>query len=226
MKILIVSATFSEVKALVDQLELIEKKDNFLSRFKQDNNKEIDVLVTGVGIASTAYQLGKFLAINNYDFAFNFGIAGAFDKSLNIGDVVNVDSDIISELGAENGTSFLKFDELNLGQSSIEKTLWKVKNDNNICNVVLQKLPKVKGITVNTVHGNIDSINKIKQLFNPDIETMEGAAFLQICIAEKIKCAQICSVSNYVEERNTGNWNIQLAIETLNETAMRIINSL
>lgn len=226
MKILIVSATFNEIKALVDQLEFIEKNDDFLSLFKLDNNKEIDVLVTGIGIASTAYQLGKILATNKYDFAFNFGIAGAFDKSLSIGDVVNVEADIISELGAENGQSFLNLEELNMGKSSIEKTIWKVKNDSTICNVALQKLPKVKGITVNTVHGNIDSINKVKQLFHPDIESMEGAVFLHICNAEKIKCAQIRSVSNYVEERNTENWNIRLAIETLNETALRIINTL
>jgi futalosine hydrolase len=55
---------------------------------------------------------------------------------------------------------------------------------------------------------------------------MEGAAFLQICNAEKIKCAQIRSISNYVEERNTGNWSIGLAIEKLNETAIRIISTL
>ena len=76
------------------------------------------------------------------------------------------------------------------------------------------------------MHGNNDSINKVMHLFHPDIESMEGAVFLHICNAEKIKCAQIRSVSNYVEERNTGNWNIRLAIETLNETALRIINSL
>ncbi len=226
MKILVVSATFNEIKALVDLLELIERKDDFLSRYKLDINKEVDVLVTGIGIASTAYQLGKYLVTNKCDFAFNFGIAGAFDKSLGIGDVVNVDTDIISELGAENGQSFLNFDELNMGKGSIEKTIWKVKNDSNICNVVLQKLPKVKDITVNTVHGNNDSINKVMQIYHPDIETMEGAVFLHICNSEKIKCAQIRSVSNYVEERNTGNWNIRLAIETLNETALRIINSL
>ena len=65
-------------------------------------------------------------------------------RSLNIGNVVNVDSDIISELGAENGQSFLNFDELNMGKSSIEKTIWKVKNDSNICNVVITEIAKSK----------------------------------------------------------------------------------
>ena len=37
-------------------------------------------------------------------------------------------------------------------------------------------LNHVKAITVNTVHGNEDSISKIINRLNPDIETMEGAA--------------------------------------------------
>ena len=41
MKILVVSATFNEIKALVDRLELIERKDDFLSRYKLDINKEV-----------------------------------------------------------------------------------------------------------------------------------------------------------------------------------------
>jgi futalosine hydrolase len=225
MKILVVSATFNEIKPFVDQLELIEKKNDFFSRYKLAN-KEIDVLITGVGIASTAFQMGKIITNTKFDFAFNFGIAGAFSKSVKIGDVVNVDTDIISELGAENGPSFLKFDELNMGQSSLEKTIWKAKNNSEFSNEIIKKLLRAKGITVNTVHGNNDSIKNVMQLFKPDVETMEGAVFLHICNTEKIKCAQIRSISNYVDERNTENWNIGLAIEKLNEKAIQIINTI
>ncbi len=225
MKILIVSATFVEIKAICDKYQNFQKKDDCLSSL-QINGNDTDILVTGIGIGSTAYQMGKIIGRNKYDFAFNFGIAGAFDKKLKIGDVVNAEEDIISELGAENSSSFLKFDELNIGSSSFGKTIWHVKNKFEIYNPVIQKLPAVKSITVNTVHGNNESIKKIVELFNPDIETMEGAVFLHICNAEKIKCAQIRSISNYVEERNTEYWNINLAIEKLNEAAFQILNSL
>jgi len=224
MRLLIVSATFGEIKAIFEKYQNFEKKDDYFSSH-HINNIDADILITGIGIASTAYQMGKVIGRNKYDFALNFGIAGAFNKKIKHGDVVNVKEDIISELGAENSSSFLKFDELNIGKSSIGKTIWHVENHFEINNPVIQKLPKVKGITVNTVHGNNESINKVIELFNPDIETMEGAAFMHICNAEKIKCAQIRSISNYVEERNTGKWNIDLAIERLNERSIQILTS-
>ncbi|MFA4851823.1 MAG: futalosine hydrolase [Bacteroidales bacterium] len=225
MKILLVAATFSEIKLIFEKAELTEKSDNYFSHHLM-GSREIDILITGIGMTSSAYHTGKIVACNNYDFAFNFGIAGSFNKNIKIGDVVNVHQDIISELGAEDGNSFLKFDEMKIRQNCFEKTIWQIENTHEIKNSVLQKLPKVKGITVNTVHGNSNSIEKVVQLFNPDVETMEGAAFLHICNAEQIKCAQIRSISNYVEERNYENWNIDLAIEKLNDTAFRIINTL
>lgn len=225
MKILLIAATFGEIRPIYEKAELTEKSYNYFSRLHFES-KEIDILVTGIGMTSTAYKMGKILAVNKYDFALNIGIAGAFDKKLDIGNVVNVNRDVISELGAEKGHLFLKFNETIIGKSSLDNTIWHIENTHEICNPVLQKLPKVKGITVNTVHGNSNSIDKIVQLFNPDVETMEGAAFLHICNAEKIKCAQIRSISNYIEERKPENWNINLAIEKLNDTAFAILNTL
>lgn len=225
MKILIVAATYSELKPLIEKSVIIENIDEYFSHYRLDG-KEIDILITGIGMVSTAYHLGRILGKYKYDFAFNFGIAGSFDRTISIGDVVNVDNDILSELGAENGNEFLKFDQLGMGTGSMSRTLWTGKNNFEIRNSVLQQLPRVKGITVNTVHGNNVSIKKVCALFNPHIETMEGAAFLAICNAEKIKCAQIRSISNYVEERNKDNWEIEKAIKSLNDAAIRILNTI
>jgi futalosine hydrolase len=65
----------------------------------------------------------------------------------------------------------------------------------------------------------------VKRL-NPHVESMEGAAFFYACMIEKIPCAQIRAVSNFIEKRNRDNWNIALAIKNLNETAIEIINNL
>jgi len=225
MKILIVAATHSEISQLYERTELLRKHDDYFSNHLF-NGYETDILVTGIGIASTAYRLGKILSKNNYDLALNFGIAGSFNRNIKPGEVVNVEYDIISELGAENGLSFLKFDELKIEQTSHSRTIWEQRNNLPITNSVIQSLRPVTGITVNTVHGNTETIDKIIQLFHPDVETMEGAAFLHICNEEKIKCAQIRSVSNYVELRETANWNIKLAIENLNQKAFEILETL
>lgn len=225
MRILIVSATCKEIKGLRENFKLISKENIFLSEY-MFNEKHIDILITGVGIASTAYRLGKILSLKKYDFAFDFGITGALKKNINIGAVVNVTSDIISELGAENGNTFLKFDELGMSEMTMERTVYFTKNKNEINIPEISILPVVKGITVNTVNGNNETISNVVKRFLPDVESMEGAAFLYACEQENIKCAQVRAVSNYVEERNIKNWNIDLAIKNLNDVALKILNAL
>jgi futalosine hydrolase len=46
---------------------------------------------------------------------------------------------------------------------------------------------------------------------------MEGATFFYICRGEKIPFLAIRAVSNYVEPRNRGKWNIPLALGNLAE---------
>ena len=226
MKILLVSATYDEIKPIAENSAIKEKFKPYF--FKCNiSGKEVDIIVTGIGMTSTAYQMGKIICCNKYDYAFNFGIAGSFDKNIIIGEVVNVCHDTISELGAENEEVFLKFNELNIKINSIDNTIWKIENRYIINNPVIQELIKVKGVTVNTVHSNKNSIENILNLFSPSVETMEGAAFPYICNTEKIKCAQIRAISNYVCcNRNEQYWNKELAIENLNIKAFSILNTL
>jgi len=63
-------------------------------------------------------------------------------------------------------------------------------------------------------------------LFNPQVESMEGAAFFYACLLEGITCSQIRTISNKVEKRNKDNWNIPLAVKNLCATGLQIINTL
>ncbi|KKO19734.1 MAG: hypothetical protein BROFUL_01556 [Candidatus Brocadia fulgida] len=53
---------------------------------------------------------------------------------------------------------------------------------------------------------------------------MEGAAFFYACLMERIPCLQIRTISNYIEDRNKGRWNVPLAIDNLNTIALNIIH--
>lgn len=219
MKILIVAATRFEVQPLLDQLELLNNVgDNFIcGKLK---NSQINILITGVGMVATAYFSGKFLS-KDYDWALNIGICGSFNRNLDLGTVVNVYEDCFSELGAEDGNLFLSLDDLKLNGISKVSTI-KLP----VSNSLIEMLPKVNGITVNTVHGNKNSIEKVVKKFHPIVESMEGAAFMFACENEGIPNLQIRAVSNYVELRNKQTWNIPLAIENLNTKILEIINSL
>lgn len=187
---------------------------------------EVDVLCTGIGMTATAFYLGKTLS-GRYDLSVNLGLAGSFNRNLALGDVVNVYSDRFSELGAEDGDDFLTVAELNLpDDNAFLFASGELVNNSNFHSKVIEELPKVNGITVNTVHGNESSIERTSSRFHPMVESMEGAAFLYCCKAEGIPCLQLRSVSNYVERRNKDAWNIPLAIENLNKKAIEILNSL
>jgi futalosine hydrolase len=219
MKILIVSATRFEISPLLEQMELIADTGGKLVNCKY-REMEIDFLITGAGMVVTAFYAGKILN-DSYDVAFNIGICGSFNRNINIGDIVNVYEDCFSELGAEDGAEFITLQELNLeGVTTI------INNKYGSLNSVIEMLPKVNGITVNKVHGNENSIEKVFQKFHPMVESMEGAAFMFACEIEDIPYAQIRAVSNYVEKRNKEAWNIPLAIENLNKKVIEVLNNL
>lgn len=179
----------------------------------------VGVSITGIGSVATAYALTKQLQKAKYDFALNFGLAGSFNKDLEIGSVVNVTQEHFADLGAEDGENFLTLSEMGLSGEN------EINNNSEIENAIVNLIPKVCGITVNTVHGNAKSIEKVLNRFHPNTESMEGAAFLYCCIKENIPCAQIRAVSNFVERRNKSNWNIPLAIENLNMKAIEILKA-
>lgn len=224
MYILIVSATSLEIEPMLKNFELLKKKESNLTFYKY-RDFDIDVLITGIGMVATAYYLGKTLQSYKYDVAINAGIAGCFDKNIALGEVLNITSDSFSELGAENGEYFLSLVDLKLiEEDSFPFSNLELINDSVLKSEIVNQLIKVKGISVNTIHGNEENIEKIKKRFNPVTESMEGAAFMYACKLQNLKHIQIRSVSNYVEKRNKEAWNIPLAIKNLNNKLIEILD--
>lgn len=223
MKLLIVSATPFEVAPLVSWLEEGFDKTKNLNFVK--NNVEVTILITGVGMALTGVMLGSALAQQTYDFVLNVGVAGAFDKKLKLGEVVNVVSEQFGDLGVEESDGrFTDAHELSLLEPHQPPFL-----DGKLLNVKgaeFDFLPKVKGLTVNKVHGFQPSIDAIRSKFDAGVESMEGAAFFLACLLAGVPFLEIRAISNYVEPRNRENWELALAIEHLNETLIHLISSL
>lgn len=215
-KVLIVAATKLEIEPLLQHYNFNVTGEGLFAALSCD---DISVLITGVGMVNTAFQMGRY-SNHAFDYVMNLGIAGAFNRSLKIGDVVIVAEDTIAEMGAEDGTGFIKYLDLNLGGTN------EYKNDSKLKNPHLGGLNLVKAITVNKVHGNEASIKKIVELFNPDIESMEGAAFMRACTNMSANCMQLRAISNFVEKRDKSKWNITLAVKNLNTVAIDFIRAL
>ena len=220
MKILIVSATEKEILPLKNKLK-IKSSVVCVMKYSVIKDFNVDFLITGIGSTLTTYALTKKLSDKKYDFVINAGIAGSFTSELLIGDVINVQTDEFADLGIEDKNDFFTlFEKGFIEKNQIPFTESKLINPTNL-NV---NLKQVSGITVNTTHGNKNSIELFKNKFNAAIETMEGAAFFYVCLNENVNFLQIRAISNYVEERNNANWDIPLAIQNLNEKLFDIID--
>ena len=191
-KILIVSATEYEINPIKRELTFVSVKNNTLSEYKYKTLKT-DILITGIGISFTTYHLTKTLIENNYDFIINIGICGSFKKDITIGSVLNIIQDEFGDLGITDKNDFHTLFEENL----IKKDYFPFKKGillNNLKKELRSKITKVKGITVNSASGNSDQINIRVKKYNPDVESMEGAAFFFVCLNENVPFIQIRSV--------------------------------
>lgn len=208
MNLLVVAATEAEITPALAHFNLN------VNRFIETG--KFDVLITGVGMVATAFALGQKLD-NRYNLVLNVGIAGSFDRNIALGEVVNITQDTFAELGAEDHDNFITLPQLGFGENVFFSF-----------DQIELPLKKVKGITVNKVHGSAQSIEKtIRQLADqPQTESMEGAAVFYACNKLNIPALQVRSISNYVEPRNRENWQIGLAVENLNKWLIAFLEQL
>ncbi len=222
MHLLIIAATPFEVAPL--EQYLTKTFETELPTVYKKEELTVQVLVTGVGLFQTSYHLAKVLPLVEPDLVINAGIAGAFNRSLKIGDVVNVVSERFADLGVEEADgSFTDVHEMGL----IDPNQHPFKNSilENPTASQFDFLPKASAISVNKVHGTEKSIEAIQQKYKADVESMEGAAFFHACLLEEVPFLEIRSISNYVEKRNRENWNLPLAIESLNKVLIEMTQS-
>ncbi len=211
MRVLIVAATEGE-----------------LARVVTDSTRhQVATLVTGVGMVATAAHVSRALAREAYDVALNVGLCGAFDRALPLGAVVHVVRDHCSELGVEDGATFVTAAEIGLvAAEEPPYTGGLLLNDRPPTCAALDTLPRVTGITVNTVHGDEHSIAAVMSRCQPQVESMEGAAFMYACLVAGVRFAQVRAVSNYVERRNRAAWDIPAAVTALGRTTTSILEQL
>lgn len=223
MRLLLVAATELEIAPLVARLTPVSHSLERWASFSYRSH-HVDVLATGVGMTATAAWCARALSRQSYDLAVNLGVCGSFNRGYPPGAVVNVTTDCIPELGAEDGDEFLTIQELGLLRPDDPPFKGgRLVNPHPSANDVIASLPAVSGITVNTVHGNVESIARVVARVKSDVETMEGAAFMYACLVSGVRFAQVRAVSNLVEKRNRAAWKLTEAVSALNDAGLRLI---
>jgi futalosine hydrolase len=183
---------------------------------------DVDILITGVGVPNTLYQLQKKLSEKKYGMVIQAGIAGAFTKQFQLADTVIVKEDCFADIGMEEKGEFTPVFETKMADKNAlpYKNGWLI-NEKWIPEQ--EPLALARAVTINKVSDSKKQKWMLMKKFEPQIETMEGAALHFVCLQENIPFLQLRSISNYVGERNKAKWEMKEAIENLNKELQRVL---
>lgn len=220
MKILLVSATYPEVKGLVDEPLRVGEPCTL-----KHPAHSIDALVTGVGAVPTAFHVARLAP--GYQLVVSIGIAGTYNYHLSIGDVVIIGSDVFGDYGIDDNGHFIS-----MRKSGLLVSPMGIINDDIMLNPWIDKglnplkLKCVRGVTLGTASGSPSVISAISQLWAPDVETMESAAVFYSCLLMGKPFACIRAISNRVEPRNRAKWRIEEAVGNLQITTQMYFDAI
>lgn len=189
---------------------------------REENIRDADILITGVGMMATTYSLTKTILNKKPGFILQAGVAGCLDEKLPLTKIVLVGSENIGDVGVEeNGVFKTLFDLKLLDKNSFP---WKDgKLSNHVETLQLAGLTIVDAVTVSEISTNKERIAYYRNRLNASVESMEGAALHYVALQEKIPFLQMRSLSNFVGERDKSKWMMDIAVANLNIELIRIL---
>jgi futalosine hydrolase len=209
--ILLVAAT---VKEIGPYIRLVRKEQ-----------LAVDILISGIGLTASTYHFTQQFKIKKYDLVVQAGVAGSFDLTIPLGEVVAVKQDTVADQSViELRKLKTLFDLALVPENQYPYTNGWLQNPHR---EILKKtgLKIVKGISVNQISTSKSMISFYRNMFKPVTESMEGAALHFVCLMENIPFVQVRSISNYIGERNKKKWDMKDSIANLNDILPAIINN-
>jgi futalosine hydrolase len=209
MSILLAAATEAEIAPTLAWLDGLEPGSSI--------KRQISVCVTGVGLMASTFELTRELISKPAELVVGAGIAGAFNRDIQLAECVIVRSEQLADFGAEDGPEFIdifgmglvKGDEAPFSGGKLINALGKLPP-------VLSTLRQVDSLTVTRVSGHEPTIADRNARYTADIEGMEGAALHYVCGKLEVPYIQLRSISNYVTRRDRNAWKTGEAIGALN----------
>lgn len=213
MKVLITAATSMELASLKQQIP-------------QHSKLSIQYAVTGIGVVSTVYHLMELLNKEQFELMLQVGIAGSFNNDLSLGTAVNIEKEVLAEMGVQENNEYKDIFSLNLADRN-ERPF----SDGVLLNPYQHLLSKsglinTIAVTNNTISTDEMIIDRYKNKYMASIESMEGAAFHYVGIMQSIPFLQIRGISNYVGERNKQHWKIKEALHAATEACQHLLDQL
>jgi futalosine hydrolase len=217
MKIALAAATRSEIEPVQRYLG---------ERLYLKGHHRFSLHLTGVGMVNTALELSRAWTRDKPDIAILAGIAGSFHPLYPPARVVAVKEEIFADLGVRESSGWKDIFDMALADPNEFPFSGGRLSNPHLELLQRSQLETVRAVSVNQVTSGADQAQVIIHKYNPVVESMEGAAFHQLCLAEGIPFIQLRGISNFVGDRNKANWHIQEAIQHLNHSLILLINKI
>ena len=207
MRIVICSATAAEIEPLKRRCDVWMKE--------KAQKLTLHFIVHEVGLLSAAVELTAVCLTEKPDLIIQAGVAGSFDEQISIGTTVLVKDEQLGDMGVEEHDQWKDVFDLGLKMESGDGFTQRRLINDQIDQFTSSGLPVVSALTVNQITTDSQRIHVLRNKYQVQIESMEGAALHYTCLKFKVPFLQVRSISNLVGERNKQNWNIPLAVENL-----------
>lgn len=228
MKLLLVSATVTELEAyceqyLVEPLKIngqpVLDKKGYIGLLNISN--DVDLCFTGVGVVSALTMLLP-LPLASYDWVVGVGFVGAYDRALAVGDVVLVAEDAFADYGIFRGGAFCHLnatDSPTLKESS--SPFYRASS------AILSGYRAVRAHTRAMPTGDCSRVEGLDwKATQAAVESMESAAFAWVCSRFANRYLSLRVVSNYVAPREVAQWNSPLAQMRLAEALNDVLKTI
>lgn len=175
----------------------------------------ITPVISGIGLRETAYRTTKVIQTYRPDWLVMAGIAGVYGhSSLQVGDLCLVEQEIEADIGFYSAEGFTHLTRLAIDMEFQAQECWSCPYVS-----VDYGFPLAVSNSMNCAMAPFVSTHGV------DIENMEGAAFFQVCLAEKQPFLQLRSISNRVTFEDEP-WDMQKSLDSLTNGLIRLIEQL
>lgn len=225
---LLITATELEGQPLRDSLENLERLPFPLGQLYAGKLAGRPLHLAHLGVAKVNTAAGLALAVHTLqpERVIQFGIGGAYVGSfLSVGMVAVAEREVHLDTGVRTDEGWLGMNEVGFpllgGRYNVFPT------DEGLTQNLERTTGAVPGTfgTSETVTGSFDEAERLQRRFDLSVESMEGAAAAQVCLALGVPFAELRGVSNIVGKRDKRAWNVPLAVRAVNEALLNYLRT-
>ena len=225
---LLIAATETEGQPLRETLEGLERLEFPLGQLYSGRLTNQPLYLAHLGVAKVNTAAGLALAIHKLkpERVIQFGIGGAYVGSfLSVGMIAVAEQEVHLDTGVVTAEGWLGMEEVGF---PLLRGLYNIfPTDRELARALAKRTGAIECVfgTSETITGSFDLAETLQRRFDLSVESMEGAAAAQVCLALGVPFAEMRGVSNIVGERDKRAWNVPLAIRAVNQALLEFLKS-